>query len=150
MTVAPAPGSRFDRESIHQPPGPDDSNPQPGRRDVLSVENGLEIVDAHPPLADPDQQGRGGRRLDEKLDSTPAGILNGVAGDLGRGGGDAGLIELGESQERGDLTRPLPGQHDVGFKAEIQAQERHVHGRSPSVAVPPKPSRRPVSLLWSR
>ena len=85
-----------------------------------------------PALEDADDKCRRGAALDAEFDSAAAGVLNGVAGDLGSGGGDPRLVELGKTQERGDLPRPLPGQHDVDFDANLQIQEGHVHGRPPS------------------
>ena len=107
-------------------------SPKPGRRDVLTVEDGLEVLDARSPLADANHACRRGPVSTQELDSPPAGILDGVAGDLRRRGGDSGLVELGKAQQPGDLPRPLPGQHDVGLEADLQVQEGHVHDGSPS------------------
>ena len=54
-----------------------------------------------------------GRRPRAELSPAAAGVLEGVARDLGDRGGDAGLILGVEASRRGDLARALAREHDV-------------------------------------
>src|SRR5262249_2939556 len=102
-----------------------------GRGGVAAVEDGLEVLDAGPPVADADEEGGRGLPVEEELDLAAAGVLEGVAGDLGDGGGDAGLgLGRGAEQAR-QLAGALPGQHHVVLQADLLGQERLAHGRAP-------------------
>ncbi len=115
---------RLDLEPVHQPARPDNADAEPGLRDIPAVHDRLEVADARPALADADRDPDRRPLVDLELDAAPAGVLEGVAGDLGRGGRDARLVELGKSQQARDLAGSLPRQHDVGLEADLDGQQR--------------------------
>src|SRR5690606_28813737 len=77
------------------------------------------------------------------LDRPPAGVAEGVAGDLARGRGEAGLVLGVEAEQRRDLPGALPGEDDVGLVEDADAEDRAGHRGPPSPdasgAGPPPP-----------
>ena len=57
----PPPGGESICEAVHQPPGADEPEPHARRRGVAAVQDGLQVLDARPMVADADQER--GRRL---------------------------------------------------------------------------------------
>ena len=126
MIEAPLPGRGGDLEPVHQPAGTQEPDRRAGRGGGRTVEDGLEVFDPRPALADTDHQARRRVGLDQELHCPSARILESVARNLTRRGCDPRLVERGEAQKAGDLAGALPRQHDVAFEADFQGEDPHV------------------------
>jgi hypothetical protein len=74
---------------------------------------------------------RTGLALEVELDVPPAGIGEGVAGNLRHGGGDAGLILGLEPQYLGNLPRPLAGEDYIRLTLQGHHEDAHTFYLTP-------------------
>ena len=117
-------GRGVDLKRVHQPAGADDAQPHARWATVPPVEDGLQVLDARPAVADADHERLAGLSPSTRNSTLPPpGVLEGVAGDLGDGGGDARLVLGVEAQQPGDLPGSLAGQHHVLLQADLQAED---------------------------
>ncbi len=124
-------GNGFDLELIHQPARPDYAETHSRLRVVAAFENGVQIVDSRALVADFDDEELGGcAALYEVLDFSASGIFEGVAGDFGERGRDAGLILSVKSEKASDLARALPRVDRVVLVADVNRQNREAHRSS--------------------
>ena len=103
----------------------------------MAVEHVLQPGDAGPAIGDADTSI--GRRRGQ-LEATPAAarVLERVPRDLRDAGGEPGLLQPVEAEQRRDLTGPLPGEHDILLGADLGREDGGDH------AVPaPRVRRRP-------
>ena len=99
-----------------------------GRRAILALEDAPSVRDARAPSVTRISEDAGAASLlTQELDLPAARVLEGVAGDLRDGGGDAGLVLGVEAEQAGDLPGALAGQDDVGLEADRDRQERQAH-----------------------
>jgi hypothetical protein len=120
-----------DLELVAEPFGADDALAQPCPGHILSGEDLREITDTRPVVPHVSEEAR---RLafDGELGLAAAGVAEGVAGNLGDGGGEACLVLLWKTKQPRDVARPLPGGHNILFKPDVNGQKGGFHGRPPA------------------
>jgi hypothetical protein len=115
-------------EPIHEPAGTDQPEAHAGRRLVLVPENPVELPDAGTVVRHPHQEDLGrSPALQHEVDLAALGVLEGIAGDLGRRRRQAGLVLHVEAEKPGDGPSALPGQNHAVPPGERDRQEGQVH-----------------------
>jgi hypothetical protein len=66
--------------------------------------------------------------MDLKLDLAPASVIQGIAGYLRNGCGNAGLILRVKTHQLRNLTGALANQNDIVFEAQLRRQNAKAHG----------------------
>jgi hypothetical protein len=120
----------LDLEIVHQTPGAYDAHAHPRGRSITAFQDSVQIFDAGPGVRNANDQGFGkGVAFDGIIygvyDFAAARVTEGVAGDLGDGGRDTGLILRVESREACDLTRALAGGDGVVFVTNVESEDRN-------------------------
>ena len=122
----------LDVKAVHEAPRAHDAEAHPRLGPVRPVEDGLELGDPGPPVADVDEQDLRRRlSLHHELDRAAAAVAEGVARDLRHGGGEASLVLEVEAEQRGDLARALPGGDDIVLPRDRHGQHRPAHAALP-------------------
>ena len=128
VTTVPPGRRRLDLEGVHQPLGADQPQPETGARAVLAAEDRRQLGDAGALVAHRNGQQLGGAPpLDRELHPAPARVADGVAGDLGDGGGDPRLGLDVEAEQLGDLPGPLARVDDVVLPADVDGEDVELH-----------------------
>src|SRR5438445_3887806 len=110
----PLAGNRHDVEVVHQAPRARQPEPQSARRRVPILQRTGDVGNPRPLIARYDDESiEVPVHHDAQRDLTPLGVHQDVAGDLGDGGGDDGLVAAREPRLGRELPPLLPGAHDV-------------------------------------
>src|SRR6185503_19119063 len=115
---------RLDLEGVHQPLGADQAQPETGARAVLAAENRRQLDNAGALIAHRDGQQLGSApALDRELHPSSTRVADGVACDLGDGGGNPCLGLDVEAEQLGDLPGALAGIDDVVLPADVDGED---------------------------
>lgn len=114
---------RLDMEAIHQPFSAEQANPHSGVGNVFPVENFIQVRDALAFVPDCDDEHVLRIVLQNEFSSSTTAVLESIAGNLGDGGGNSGLVLSVELKCGRESTSFLPHQHDIIFDADVERKK---------------------------
>ena len=124
------PWRRLNLELVHQAAGAQNTHAHAGGGLIAAFQDVLQVAHAGAGIPDlNDEQLRRRAAFDGIFHAAAARIIEGVAGDLGNGGGDSRLILGFETQQAGDLPGSLPRGHRIALASDSEGKNGPSHLR---------------------